>query len=107
MIYVLFSFDQVKDFLPFSGSFLSGISASVGSKAGAMDEMVNSHQASAVKNETFFLLSQSLSGVAGPIPLMVLLPSSSNVGKEKTKTIHVNKKLGGGNETKPNQTRLS
>lgn len=34
---------------------------------------------------------------------MVLLPSSSNVGKEKTKTIHVNKRWGGGNKTKPNQ----
>lgn len=52
---------------------------------------------------SFSLLSQSLSGVAGPNPLMVLLPSSSNVGKEKTKTIHVNKKSGRGDKTKPNQ----
>lgn len=56
-----------------------------------------------MKNETFFLPSQSLSGAAGPNLLMVLLPSSSNVGKEKTKTIHVNKKSGGGNKTKPKQ----
>lgn len=41
MIYVLFSFDEVKDFLPFSGSFVFGISAHIGSKAGAMDEPVN------------------------------------------------------------------
>lgn len=47
-----------------------------------------------MKDETFFLLSQTLSDVAGPNPLMFLLPSSSNVGKQKTKTIHVNKKSG-------------
>lgn len=41
MIYVLFSFDEAKDFLPFSGSFVFGISAHIGSKAGAMDELVN------------------------------------------------------------------
>lgn len=55
-----------------------------------------------MKDETFFLLSQTLSDVAGPNPLMFLLPSSSNVGKQKTKTIHVNKKSG-----KKNKNRLS
>lgn len=65
-----------------------------------------------MKNETFFIPSQPVNGVAGPNPLMVLLPSSSNVGKEKTKTIHVNKKSGGGeqNKTKPgfhNQRNVS
>lgn len=48
-----------------------------------------------MKDETLFHLSQALSGVAGSNPLMCLLPSSSNVGKQKTKTIHVNKKSGG------------
>lgn len=54
-----------------------------------------------MKNETFFLLSQSLSGAAGPNPLMVLLPSSSNVGKDKDYSCQQEMGRGELNKTKP------